>query len=520
MARPRVRTPRLIASQTLVAGAPLTLAVATPPGALAGESEVAITVDRTGLGDLEPSLRYLVEYPYGCLEQTLSRFVPLAKAKDLAASMRLASLAGTRMDAFLAAGVAKVARHQQGDGHFSLWPQSETHPHLTVYALWGLREARRAGVDVPEDVFVRGRAALQGWIESGEVWKGADTAVVAMAAYLFADAGAPDHGLLARLYDQRATMPRWGLAFLARAMKAAGSDGKQLAAVVKLLEAAVEGGRIVDAYPEADYHMTSAVRASAMALSALLEVAPASPAIGRLTTGLGQARNSVGRWESTQDNLWALIAFADLARGTRGAKATVSVSSGSRTLETAALEGSAVLVLRATQAEVAGGLTITASAPLHLQVRATDVTRDAGLAASHGFTIARAYVSADGTPATTIRTGDLLTVRLQVTTASRRWVAMVDPIPAGFEAVNPRLATSAGSRAGGGPRSWMWDHQELRDDQVRWFADHLWAGTETLTYQVRATLPGTFHVGPATIEAMYEPLLMGRTAAQTITVLP
>ena len=132
-----------------------------------------------------------------------------AKAKDLAASMRLPSLAGTRMDAFLAAGVAKVARHQQGDGNFSLWPQSEPHPHLTVYALWGLREARRAGVDVPEDVLVRGRAALQTWIESGDAWKGGDVAVVAMAAYLFADAGAPDHGLIARLYDQRATMPRW-----------------------------------------------------------------------------------------------------------------------------------------------------------------------------------------------------------------------------------------------------------------------------------------------------------------------
>jgi uncharacterized protein YfaS (alpha-2-macroglobulin family) len=519
--RPRVRTARLIASVALRPGVPASFAIATPAGAIAGESEVAITIDRTGLGDLAPSLRYLIEYPYGCLEQTLSRFVPLAKARDLGTSMRLDSLKGTRTDAFLAAGVAKVARHQQGNGHFSLWPQSETHPHLTTYALWGLREARRAGVAVPEDVLTRGRAALQTWIDSGEVWKGsADLAVVAMAAWLFADAGAPDHGLIARLYDQRATMPRWGLAFLARAMKLAGTDGKQLAAVVKLLEAAVVDGRIDDRYPEADYHMTSSVRASAMTLSALLEVAPRSPAIAKLTAGLLKARDAAGRWESTQDNVWSLIAFADLARRTGGSEATVTVMSGSRTLDTATLDGSAVLVLHASQADVAAGLTVTASAPLQLQVRATDVSRDAGAAIASGFTIAREYLTADGKPAGAIHAGDLLTVRLTVTTGPRSWVALVDHLPAGFEAVNPRLATSAGSGAVAGTRSWRWDHQELRDEQVRWFADDLWASTQVMAYQVRATLPGTFHVAPATIEAMYEPSVMGRTAAQTITVEP
>jgi hypothetical protein len=257
-----------------------------------------------------------------------------------------------------------------------------------------------------------------------------------------------------------------------------------------------------------------------MALSALLEAAPRSPAIAKLQAGLLAARSTAGRWESTQDNVWSLIAFADLARRTSGAKATVTVMSGSRTLESATLDGSAVMVLHATQADVAGGLTVTTSAPMHVQVRATDVSVDAGAAVANGFTIAREYLAADGKPATTIRTGDLVTVRLTVTSGDRRWVALVDRLPAGFEAVNPNLATSAGSGRVAGTRSWMWDHQELRDDQVRWFADRLWSSTAVLAYQVRATLPGTFHVGPATIEAMYEPAVMGRTAAQTITVAP
>ena len=59
----------------------------------------SITVDRTGVGDLAPGLRSLVEYPYGCLEQTMSRFIPLVAAKDLANTLDDPSLKGTKASA-------------------------------------------------------------------------------------------------------------------------------------------------------------------------------------------------------------------------------------------------------------------------------------------------------------------------------------------------------------------------------------------------------------------------------------
>jgi uncharacterized protein YfaS (alpha-2-macroglobulin family) len=66
----------------------------------------------------------------------------------------------------------------------------------------------------------------------------------------------------------------------------------------------------------------------------------------------------------------------------------------------------------------------------------------------------------------------------------------------------------------------MWNHQELKDDQVRWFADYLYPGAMVMTYQARATVDGQFLAAPAMIEAMYEPTIMGRTAAATVTVRP
>ena len=63
-----------------------------------------------------------------------------------------------------------------------------------------------------------------------------------------------------------------------------------------------------------------------------------------------------------------------------------------------------------------------------------------------------------------------------------------------------------------------WDHQNLRDDRVEWFADRLRSGQYELTYQARATIAGTFSAMPASIEAMYQPEVRGRSAKAEITI--
>ncbi|MEM9493672.1 MAG: alpha-2-macroglobulin family protein, partial [Myxococcota bacterium] len=129
----------------------ITIPVSWDDTVVASRSRLSISVDRTGLAELEPGLRYLIEYPYGCLEQTLSRLIPMTKVEDLATSLDIKELKGPKLAGFIRAGVAKVAKHQHSNGHFSLWPSGTTYPHLTVYALHGLAEARRAEIRVPED---------------------------------------------------------------------------------------------------------------------------------------------------------------------------------------------------------------------------------------------------------------------------------------------------------------------------------------------------------------------------------
>jgi uncharacterized protein YfaS (alpha-2-macroglobulin family) len=134
--------------------------------------------------------------------------------------------------------------------------------------------------------------------------------------------------------------------------------------------------------------------------------------------------------------------------------------------------------------------------------------------------------------ATTFKAGDLVRVTLTLRlTKERRFVAVTDPLPAGFEAVESWFATTARSLAdqqdqqGENDGDWLawwrlggFSHVERHDDRVQLFATRLSEGRHTFTYVVRATTAGTFRTAPAHAEEMYEPEVFGRTATHVIEI--
>ncbi len=147
---------------------------------------------------------------------------------------------------------------------------------------------------------------------------------------------------------------------------------------------------------------------------------------------------------------------------------------------------------------------------------------------------------ARGTETREVRAGDLVRVTLRIIVpASRRFVVVDDPLPAGLEAVNFNLATAARrwASAGAGPApdepgdqdtdadfgdvAWWrqpFYHREDRDDRVVLSADVLEAGVYRYEYVARAVTPGTFVTPPTHVEEMYHPETFGRTEAVSFTV--
>jgi hypothetical protein len=123
-------------------------------------------------------------------------------------------------------------------------------------------------------------------------------------------------------------------------------------------------------------------------------------------------------------------------------------------------------------------------------------------------------------------------VRVTVTMvadAQRTHVALIDPLPAGLEPVDPDLAVSQTTPppdtdgADVSEDSWFWgwnwyEHQNLRDDRAEAFASYLPGGTYEYSYVARATTPGAFVVPPARAEEIYSPEVFGRSSSDLVKV--
>lgn len=513
-----------------------------PEQTLANRSRFTVAVDRTGLSDLGPSLRYVIGYPYGCLEQTLSRLIPMFKVNDLVSGIDVEELKDKKqLDRFVRAGVGKILRQQDQRGHFSLWPDSESSPHLTAYALYGLSEGRNADVSIPQEPIDRGLSALRDWAASNDrtFAPGGETATLAMAAYALAIWKQPDPGLNAKLFESRRALPMYGKAFLIRALFASSGPRKQIDALLDDLRAAARpavGGRVGDPaaprqegalIPEDDIdqrYFSSNVRSSAIALSAFLLAAPGDPLIPRLVAGLKGARLKAGYWYNTQDNLYSLVAIADYSRARSDGRSRVKVLLGDKLLAEEELRGSKVLQLSLPLTDMAPGeLRIESDGAAYYSARVELARRPLDNdSVSNGMVLSREYRDAKtGKPLfDTATVGQLIEVRLKVRSARyKQNLALVDPLPGGFEVVNLALATERGTVSTAKHGSW-WTHQELRDDRAMAFMDEPWREEESFVYLARATRPGTYVVPAALVEQMYDPDVRARTLSTKFTVEP
>ena len=262
-----------------------------------------------------------------------------------------------------------------------------------------------------------------------------------------------------------------------------------------------------------------------------------------------------GRWGNTQENALAMEALVTYYR-TQEAEVpdfTGGVALGTQPLMKEAFKGRSATaktkdvpmpsLLASGAAGTTHDLTIskTGTGRLFYTARlryAVDAPRQEGL--DSGFAVSRTYApteagakGATGPPATSYTAGDLIRVTLSFDlTKERRYVAVVDPLPAGFEPVESWFATTARDLAAGTddqnePSDWwlLWekggfDHVEKLDDQVRLFATRLSEGHHEFSYIVRATTAGSYSAAPAHAEEMYEPEVFGRTATAAIDVKP
>lgn len=494
-----------------------------------------LTLTDNPLTRLTPGLRYLLAYPYGCVEQTSSGVMSLAGLRAVVASGKVPGITVEETDKFLGNGVERILSMQLEDGSFSYWPGTrDTHSWGTAIAVQALTAARDAGFEVPAGRFDAALGALAKWADGYlKLEKPGTTEALAILALV--RGGKADGKLLTSLAARQARFGREARTLLQLALLQAGTLKRSEADVTfqELLGDEASAPSDLDFEP-GDFG--SASRELAFLLLLACEVGQGEVAGASLAERLLARTGSTGRWSSTHDTGWCLLALAryfgsagslrdtvDVTVRRGGAASTLTMAPGvPATLEIA---GADLVTAPETVVEAPAGTPLYAR--LEYRVPVTEALRRT---LEQGWAVTRSYHLA-GDAKRPVRVGDVVEVRLDVDLGRRgEYLVLEDPLPAGFVAVNSKLKTepAVGSRQDEESCCGWWDgwwayvpqHVEMRDDRVVAFRDRSWGDHYRYVYYVRAVAPGTFTAPSAKIQEMYRPGRVGFAPAVTVTVEP
>jgi hypothetical protein len=468
-------------------------------------TDFRLSLARCDVAGALDGLGYLIDYPYGCVEQTMSRFLPAVMAKRAAqeAGVALPPEAAAKLPDVLQQGLQRLYNFQHSDGSWGWWEHDAANDGMSAYVVYGLARCRSTGTAVDLAVLDSGCSFLSQRLR-GEQMSGPDRASAWLALAL---AGRADAALLRA--DAQKTLAAEPVtaatASIALACRTAGltEPGERLF------------GRLRPWKPGSSEEM-------ALLLTAQVAFgAPLDQCRGTAAGLLGHRHGQ--RWESTRATAWAIEALAQMLRydvaRPKPARVTVNVG-GNTVLDLARPEDLAAPVYRValdrTQVSNQEGLAVRMRVddgqPVNFLLSAVGIQRLDNMAPEgQDIKLTRTLATPDGRPAgRRIKVGDVVAVHLHLELGQPQSCLIIeDRRPAGCEFADEQLDGEAAHRMA---------HFEFRDDRVCAFAGSLPAGKYELIYYLRAETHGTSNVLPGEAYPMYNERLRGTTGGLRLEI--
>jgi uncharacterized protein YfaS (alpha-2-macroglobulin family) len=573
--------------------------VTIPDARKIDQTELVVQYTPTLAGAMVDALPYLIDYPYGCTEQTLNRFLPavltqrtlqkmgvdlkaikekrnnlnaqeLGDAAERAAQWQRFDASPVFDEAELAkvvkAGIERLSEMQLDDGGwgwFSGWGERSS-PHTTATVVRGLLIARENDLAIVPGVVERGvawlaeyqqrqLAMLDNFIDGKTVDKDkpaksqADN-LDAFVHLVLVEAGQPSSKMRDYLYRDRTKLATYCLAQLGLALRIEGGQDEKLDMVMQnLSQFVVEDNENQTAYLNLGdgnwwNWYGSEFEAQAYYLKLLSAREPNSDVAAGLVKYLLNNRKHATYWNSTRDTALVVEAMAEyLAATGEGQKPmtvevwlngqrqkTVEITpetlftfdnrfvvtgadleSGRHTVELrkqgeGRLYYNAYLSLFSLEDDIrAAGLEIKVNRKLYRLTRKAAEQQTAG---GRGQVVDEKIEKYDRTEITnlgTIESGDLVEVELTIESKNDyEYLIFQDYKPAGCEPMEVRSGYNGNE---------MGAYVEYRDDRVALFVRRLARGTHSVSYRLRAEIPGQFSALPTQARAMYAPELRGNS---------
>lgn len=558
------------------------------------ESRLEVRYSPTLAGAMVDALPYLVDYAYGCTEQTLNRFLPTVVTQRILQKMNLDLKAirdkRTNLNAqeigddqqrakgwqrfdrnpvfdeaevknMVQEGINRLAGMQVSDGGWGWFSGYGEHsyPHTTAVVVHGLQIARDNDVALPPGMLERGidwlknyQAAQVQMIKNAPTmtlpWKSHADNLDAMVTMVLVDAGAINHEMKDFLYRDRTQLAVYAKAMFGLALHKQ-QEADKLAMILKNIEQfLVQDDENQTAYLKlpADnywwYWYGSENEANGYYLKLLSRTSPKDEKASRLVKYLLNNRKHATYWNSTRDTAVCIEAMADYLKasgedkpdmtveiwldGQKHKEAKIdatnlftfdnkfvlsgdAVESGKRTLEikrkgTGPVYFNAYLTNFTLEDHITrAGLEVKVNRKYYKLTRVDKKIKVPGARNQAADQKVEKYERTELANLALLKSGDLVEIELEIDSKNDyEYLIFEDFKPAGFE---PMLV-----RSGYNPND-MGAYMELRDEKVCFFVRALARGKHSVSYRMRAEIPGRFSALPTVGFAMYAPELKGNS---------
>lgn len=498
-------------SEKIVSPGKAAVFLAPDPG-LPGTDRLQLTVSSYRGLNINHRIKWLIRYPYGCLEQVTSAVFPQLYLAEVY-SFSLDELA--EMDKNINAAIQAFREYQLSDGGFSYWPnQSWANAWATNYVGHFLLEAQRKGYHVPGNM-------LEMWTQyQTQAAKDnlGDTLTRAYRLYLLALAGSPQLSAMNYMRESE-------LASLSNPAKYLLAGAYYLAGYTNIPSSIIAAASLeVPDYYEFGNTFGSTVRDQAIMLATLTLLGDYAQG-AQLYDAIAQELSS-NRWYSTQTTAYSLMALTKYISAVKDTSPTIT---GRLTYEgnEEELEVSDIAAVIPLPTDTRLFLfENTSEIPLFATLEWEGIPKRGDIRPEQqGLTLQTLYANEDGMiiDVSRVHQGETFYIIFRVGQEGYETideVALMQILPSGWEIENLRLS-------GGELPEWadllnlgFEDYVDIRDDRIMWFFTKEPYYMQDFVVKVNAVTVGQFYLPPTLLEAMYNNDYKVTTAGQLVEVLP
>lgn len=504
------------------------------------------------------ALDELVGYPYGCVEQTMSRFLPTVIVANTFKDLNAPISEATQKDLpkMVEAGYNRLYSMQHYDGGWGWWTNDQTHAFMTSYVIYGLTLGEKAGYPVKKDVMKKGITSLKTQLKNKEI----DPSTRAYMLYALSYAEGTDTKLFEeqfQILSEVKEMNDYSVALLSMAARNIGDNERSAEFNKKLLEHVQNAGESAAYWGGQSWHYSwqdDKTQTTAMAVKALI-ADPTSlkdnpELMNKAIRWLMQQRQG-GGWWNTQSTAFIIYAMVDYLKTSKELEPDYNVK--------ITVNGEMILDKHMTRADIfekdlkfiIDGTKLkpgqndikiekNGSGKVYIASDLRYYTNEELIQPrENGFRVTKEYFKLekytkyneeniqyrkryfDGS----VKSGDeiLVKVRVEAKETNLQYFMLEDPIPAGCEVVKDDWAYTIEEEKdyqGYSYYWWRWWYadKDIRDNRVSFFATYLYGDTYEFTYIIRAQIPGRYNVLPATGMLMYYPDVRGSSGELKISI--